>query len=228
MLRKDHDPFEHEAAEAPQKIAGGLSRIGLAMRHQSWRAAGERGLTPTQGQVLAFLAGRPGQALRLGEIVDALALTAATVSEAVRVLVEKGLVSKERDSSDARALRLVLTERGLDEASRAAHWSDFLAAASHVLEPAEQAAFLKGLIKMIRELQMRGQIPVQRMCVSCQYFRAEVHSGDERPHHCMLVNAPMGDGEMRLDCPEQQAAPQELAGENWLKFIGMLKDSGER
>jgi DNA-binding MarR family transcriptional regulator len=212
------NPFEHEASAAPQKIASGLSRIGLAMRHQSWRAAGLRGLTPTQGQLLATLASS-GQAQRLSELTERLALTAATVSEAVRVLAEKGLIRKDRDPLDARAVSIVLTERGSDEANRAMHWSDFLASAIETLQGDEQGVMLRVLSKMIRELQLRGEIPVQRMCVTCRHFKPNVYDDEVNPHHCGLVDAPFGDSQLRIDCPEQDPAEDELAQSNWVEFI---------
>ncbi|MCC7477305.1 winged helix-turn-helix transcriptional regulator [bacterium] len=203
---------------AAQRIALGMTRLGLAMRQQSWQQAGGRGLTPTQGQVLAHLAGQ-ADAQRLGQIVDALALTAATVSECVQVLAEKGLVKKVRDPQDGRALRLSLTPSGRREAQRAVGWPDFLAEAMSSVSEEEQAVMLRGLSKMIRELEGRGQIPPQRMCLSCTHFRASNGKDRRRSHRCTLLDAVIGDERLQLDCACQQMAPEDLARENWSAFI---------
>ncbi|ANJ86812.1 hypothetical protein MB84_29835 (plasmid) [Pandoraea oxalativorans] len=76
------------------------------------------GITPTQGEVLVRLL-EQGTELRLGEIAEGMRLTTPTLSEAVKTLVEKGLVKKLRDREDARAVALSLTARGRNAAKRA-------------------------------------------------------------------------------------------------------------
>ncbi|NJM93073.1 MAG: hypothetical protein HC861_11135 [Rhodospirillaceae bacterium] len=49
------------ADEVSNKLLSGLNRIGLAMRSAAWGDATESGLTPTQSQILAFIAGRSAQ-----------------------------------------------------------------------------------------------------------------------------------------------------------------------
>lgn len=194
-----------------------MSRLGLALRQQNWQQAGGRGITPTQGQVLAHLAGQ-ADPQRLGHLVDALALTAATVSECVQVLAEKGLVKKVRDPQDGRALRLTLTAAGRREAQRAASWPDFLAGAIEVLNPVEQSTVLRSLSKMIYELETRGQIPAQRMCVSCSHFKANASKDKRQPHRCTMLSLALADSELQLDCQAHQPADEVVARENWTSF----------
>ncbi len=204
-------------ASTAQRIALGMTRVGLAVRQQSWQQAGGRGLTPTQGQVLSHLAGQ-ADPQRLGQLVDALALTAATVSECVQVLAEKGLVKKVRDPLDGRALRLSLTPSGRREAQRAAGWPDFLADAMNVMTDEEQAVMLRSMSKMIRELQVRGQIPAQRMCLSCSHFRANGLKDRKKPHRCSLFDIALSDDKLQLDCTNHHPAEEALSAENWSAF----------
>jgi len=95
-------------------------------------------------------------------------------------------------------------EARLEAARRCADWPEFLAEAAGELNEAEQRMLLGALIKMIRHMQERGEIPVARMCVQCRYFRPHVYRDAARPHHCDLVDAPFGDGDLRLDCPDFQ------------------------
>lgn len=216
------EPFDFDtAAEADplgQRVVTGLAKIGLATRHRAWSEAEGRGLTPTQGQILALLRLRPETGMRLSEVAATLAVTAPTASVAVRTLVDKGLVRKARAPDDARAVAITLTEAGRREAERAAGWSDFLLSAVDALTPAEQAVFLRGLVKMIRTLQERGEIPVSRMCVDCRFFRPNVHADPDRPHHCAFVDAPFGDRHLRLECADQQPAPLQQAASAWESF----------
>jgi DNA-binding MarR family transcriptional regulator len=200
-----------------RRVTTGLAKIGIALKQQAWAEAGGRGMTPTQGQVLALLRANP-DGLRLGALAEQLGITAATTSDSVAALHRKGLVAKKPTAGDGRGVAVVLTPNGTREAAAAAAWPDFLLEAVGVLSTAEQATFLRALVAMIRTLQEKGRIPAARMCVSCRFFRPFQHHDQMRPHHCAFVDAPFGDGELRLDCPDHQAAPAEEADRNWQIF----------
>jgi DNA-binding MarR family transcriptional regulator len=200
-----------------RRVTVGLAKIGIALKQQAWAEAGGRGLNPTQGQVLALLRANP-HGLRLGALAEQLGVTAATTSDSVSALQRKGLVSKEPTAGDGRGVVVQLTPTGSREAAVAAAWPDFLLEAVGELSSDEQATFLRALVAMIRTLQEKGRIPVARMCVSCRFFRPFVHDDSVRPHHCAFVDAPFGDGELRLDCPDHSAAPADEAAQNWQVF----------
>jgi DNA-binding MarR family transcriptional regulator len=199
-----------------QRVTTGLAKVGIALRQQAWAEAGGRGLTPTQGQVLALLRANPA-GLRPGALARQLGVTQPTASDSVAALQRKGLVAKTPMAGDGRAVVVRLTPAGVREAAAAA-WPDFLLEAVDELSAAEQAAFLRALVTMIRTLQERGRIPVARMCVSCRFFQPFRHVDPARPHHCAFVDAPFGDGELRLDCPDHAAAPPEQAAHTWHAF----------
>jgi DNA-binding MarR family transcriptional regulator len=213
------DDYPLDAASGPLagRLATALAKIGLALKSRGWREAGPRGLSPTQGQILVHLRRGPAS---LAAVASALGVTPPTASDAVAALERKGLVVKRVAPEDGRAVRIALTAAGQDEAERAAGWPDFLAAAADTLTPDEQTVFLRALIKLIRELQERGEIPLSAMCVSCLFFRPNVHPDPRRPHHCAFVDAPFGDGALRLDCPDFQLAPPETQQATWQAFVG--------
>lgn len=202
---------------ADRKVVAGLAKLGLALKSQAWQEAGGRGLTPTQGQILAMLRGASG-GVRLSKVAEALGVKAATASEAVGSLVEKGLAIKAADATDGRALAITLTAKGRKEASRAMDWTDFLRVSVGALSEAEQAVFLRGVLKLIRELQSQGLISPSRLCLTCVHFRPFAHARGANPHHCALVDAPFGDGDLRLDCPEHHAAAPDVQAAAWERF----------
>jgi DNA-binding MarR family transcriptional regulator len=200
-------------------ITAGLSKIAAALRSQAWEGGTAQRLTPTQGQILALLAGRVGQPIRLNHVAAELCMTAATASDAVASLEEKRLVKKTRSADDHRALTITLTAAGRREAQRALGWADVVRAGVKSMTPDEQAVFLRGLTKIIRSLQEQGVISVARMCVGCTYFQPYVHADAAKPHHCGLVNTPMGETQLRLDCPDFiQASPADQT-DHWRGFL---------
>lgn len=199
------------------RLAVGLAKLGLAARHRAWEGATTAGITPTQGQILAYLLSQP-EGARPSEISIALGVTTPTISDSVAALVAKGLIERSKDPADGRAVRIRLTRPGKELAEAAAGWMDVLLTAVDALSPAEQLTLLRTIITMIRALQDRGAIPVARMCVNCRYFQPFVHNDQERPHHCAFVGAPFGDGALRIECPDFVPAPAEDQVRQWERF----------
>jgi DNA-binding MarR family transcriptional regulator len=196
----------------------GLAKLGLVLRQHAWQEREQSGLTPTQGQILALVRARGRESVSLSDLARGLGVTAATASDAVSTLARKGLVAKVHAADDRRRLAVRLTAAGERLAERSGLWPDFLLETVEALAPDEQAAFLRGLTKMIHSLQERGRIPVARMCVSCRYFQPNVHPDPERPHHCAFVDAPFGDRELRLDCADHDVLPPAEAATVWAAF----------
>ncbi|MEM7772909.1 MAG: MarR family winged helix-turn-helix transcriptional regulator [Cyanobacteria bacterium P01_A01_bin.37] len=197
-----HDPFLTDGNDLAGRVLIGLTKIGIALKSQSWQDANTSGLSPTQGQILALLHAKGSDGLRLSAIAQELSVTPATASDAVATLVDKGLVLKDRAADDRRAIAITLTDVGQQQAEKVLGWSDFLKVAVDELSAEEQVGFLQGLIKIIRNLQQQGHIPIAHMCVTCQHFRPNVYDNPDYPHHCNFVDAPFGNQHLQVDCPD--------------------------
>lgn len=203
---------------ASERIMAGLAKLALVMRHEAWKASGQRGLTPTQSQILAVVAGSR-QPLGIKAIAEQLAVTMGTVSEAVSTLAEKELVEKRPDPEDGRAIVVHLTRAGRRDASKAEQWPDTIRSAAESLPPTEQSALLRGLVGMVRSLQLQGSVPTSRMCVECRFFRPNEHAGTEKPHHCQFIDAPIADADLRLDCDDMEPAPPSDRERLWTLLV---------
>ncbi len=196
------NPLELNDRSLNQQIVVGLNKIGMALKSQAWQDAGTQGLTPTQGQILAVLSSNKDAGMRLSEVANALGITSATASDAVRVLIDKQLVSKTRAIDDARAIAVQLTIQGQKLANNAATWSDFMLSAIDELSRSEREIFFKGLIKILHKLQLDGYISFTRMCANCQFFQPDLYDDLDYPHHCGFMDLPFGDRDLRIDCPD--------------------------
>lgn len=217
-MEKPPYDFDLQSEPLEVRVSNGLARIGGAIRSHGWRTAGALRLTPTQAHVLTLLRGEP-HGVRLSAIAAALGVTPPTASDAVATLVSKKLVVRGEDAEDRRAAAFTLTTEGRKVGEDFAAAPDFLARAVDSLEADEQVELHLALIKTVRALQEAGDIPVQRMCLSCRYFRPFTRSGDtEKPHVCAFADAPFGDRHLRLECREQEAATAGERVELWLAF----------
>jgi DNA-binding MarR family transcriptional regulator len=202
--------------QATGRVTHSLLRLSTAMRSQAWEWAERAGLTPTQGEILVLLRQRKTP-MRLGEIARETALTAATTSDAVSTLETKGLVEKRRALDDGRALAVRLSPRGRTAAKHALQWPDFLSQAVGTLQDDEQTAFYRTLLKMIRQLQVQGNIPRHRMCVTCTHFEPSKNA-KKTPHQCKLLRLSLADTDLRLDCSVQEEADAVTQKKTWKVF----------
>jgi DNA-binding MarR family transcriptional regulator len=210
-MREDEDIVEH--------IITGLAKVSMAFRSQAWEGGTVRGLTPTQGHILAVLAERPEREVRVTDVADALAITVPTASDAVATLEQKKLVRKQRSLLDSRALALSLTASGRREALRSGGWSEVVRAGVRLLSSEERRVFLRGLAKVMQSLQEQGAISTVRMCAGCTYFRPYVHADSAKPHHCDCLGKPMGEGQLRLDCSDFLPASEADRADRWRRFL---------
>jgi DNA-binding MarR family transcriptional regulator len=218
------NPLEQTDLPLARKLMHALSRVQVAMRAGDWEEFGHRGLNPTQGQILVLLYQRPG-GLRVSEIAEELMVSAPTVSDSVRVLANKAYVNKAKVAEDGRAVMLRLTTKGHKLVERLDSVSGTIESALSSLPETEQLQLYRTMLRVVRELQANGKIPVARMCITCRYCRPQAHKNADRPHHCALVDAAFGDRTLRSECPDHEAADRHLAAQNWEAFEGTLVGS---
>lgn len=211
MLDKTTDPLPH-------RLASALSKVSVSLKRRLWRDAASRRISPLQAQILAFLRQRPTHGATVTDITRMLGVTMPTASDVIAVLVRRGLLRKIRTEGDGRVFNVMLTARGRRRAEQVMGWPDFLLWAAELLPVEEQESLLRTLVKLIKAIQDRGEIPVARMCVTCTHFRPYIHSDSQRPHHCALVDAPFGDRLIRVDCNEHEAADPEQQERQWRAF----------
>lgn|SRR5574340_38431 len=185
------------------RITAGIARLSTALRAHAWAGAEKAGLTPTQSEILLLLQSR-SVPLRLSLIAEQLAISAATASDAVSSLESKALVTKGRAADDGRALAVVLTAAGRRQANNASTWARFLVEAAEDLSASEQVVLLKLVVKLIQNLQDRGEIPTSRMCLSCKYFQPNASRDQAKPYFCGFVGKPFGEKDLRVDCRDHE------------------------
>ena len=216
------DTLSVQDESTARRIAAGIARLGQVARGQIWRGGGDgpavSALNPTQAQILFHLGRHGRRPVRPAAVAAELGITTATASDSIAALSAKGLVAKGPVVGDGRGVALALTAAGEDATLGLSQQPNSLADAAAALPAAEQETLLRLLVALMRDLQERGAIPVARICASCRYFRPYAHADAARPHHCAFVDAPFGDGELRLDCADHEAAPATAQADLWRRF----------
>lgn len=210
--------FEFISVPISIRLREGLDRVGSVLRSERWTATTALGLNPTQAQVLAFLAGRNAGVIRVKEIAAQLGVSQPTATDSIAALERKDLVQKTVAAHDARSVGVQITNQGRKMLKAIGLSASATEESLAYLAPDEKTDLLLLLIKLIRNLQLKGSIPVQRMCVTCKHFRPNIYSDALNPHHCAFVNAAFGDQNLRLDCNEHETADLAAQAATWSEF----------
>lgn len=211
-----------DPTSVPHRIGEALGKLAQAMRADEWTRARSLSLNPAQLAILEHLDGRPaGQGVR--EIAAQLGVSQPSATDSISALERKGLVSKVVPPDDRRAVNVAISTDGR-EALRSAGADGPAERAAAALPEPDSTVLLVSLIRMIRELQEAGAIPIQRMCVSCRHFRPHAHADALRPHHCQLVDAAFGNRDLRVDCREHETADPAFRAATWNVFSGATRN----
>ena len=101
----------------PRDYASLLEFRTALRRFERWseEQARQVGLTPAQHQLLLAITGHPDErGPTIGEVADYLAVRHHSAVGLIDRAVEAGLVVRNRDAQDSRAVRLALTRAGAD------------------------------------------------------------------------------------------------------------------
>ena len=147
-----------------------LERISEAFRVLLWEEVKRTGLSPIQIQILVFLQYHSKTPNTPSYLADEFNVTRATITDSVRMLLEKGTITKTTDPADARSYRVALTDEGRQIASATSSFSNELLAAVDGLQEANKVSLFESLYDIILSLSQKSVISVQRMCQNCRFF----------------------------------------------------------
>ena len=182
-----------------QKIVSAFEKISLALRMQAWMIAKPMLLNPAQTQLLTFLLKHKNQVNRVGLLAKEFIISKATISDTLSSLERKELIYKLFTPGCKRNFVIQLTPAG-EKAARQAdlYTAELLSAVNHIPGNARQKLFA-ALGDIILHLHSTGQIPVQRMCLSCKY-----HQQMGKQHYCNLLKRLLKVPDLQIDCPDYQ------------------------
>jgi DNA-binding MarR family transcriptional regulator len=181
------------------KIVVALERISEAFRVLLWNESKETSLSPIQIQVLIFLLFHAQEKCKVSYLANEFNMTKATISDSVKVLLQKNLVQKIDDESDTRSYIIALTQEGKEVAEKSANFAFAIEKPLHTLTTEQKEIMLAALLKLIGELNKAGIITIQRMCFTCANYHHE-----NGKHFCTLLQAELATHALRVDCLEHQ------------------------
>ncbi|MEO1061505.1 MAG: MarR family winged helix-turn-helix transcriptional regulator [Actinomycetota bacterium] len=185
-------------ADLDRKLVAAVERLGRAIGAARRQAATTLGLSQLGLQIVELLAdGRPR---RIGRLAAELDITQPTASEAVATLVDRGLVLRQRDPDDGRAVAMRLSTAGEELADDVrTRLAPVLRAEPGTDDAADRGVALRVLLTEIARLQRDGVISVSRNCLTCRHFDPGDPTTTPR---CRLLDRDLPNADLRVDCPE--------------------------
>jgi len=93
------------------ELADLFIRTARRLRHEASLSLAPSGLTPAQARALKAIAHAPGD-LKVVELAEALGVVPRSATAVVDALEDRGLISRQPDPDDRRAVRIRLTDTG--------------------------------------------------------------------------------------------------------------------
>ncbi|MDX1769810.1 MAG: helix-turn-helix domain-containing protein [Arenibacter troitsensis] len=191
---------DQQERDVSSKIIAGLERISEAFKVLLWDKAKLLGLSPIQIQILIFIAYHKNEMCNVSHLAKEFNVTKPTISDAIRVLDKKGLITKEHSSIDSRSYSIDLSETGTETIGQISDFANPLKKQLNAVDNSELESLFGTLSKLIYQLNTSGILSVQRTCYGCKFY-----SKESNRDYCNLLNKELLNKDIRLDCPEFEA-----------------------
>lgn len=193
-LKNQHNSIDN-------KISAGLERLGQVFRTLLWEKAKAYGLSPVQIQLLIFIQQHQASLCTISYLAQEFNLSKPTISDAVKILEQKKLIEKKSNPADSRSYSIGATAEGKKIIRQTEDFADPVARLVAELKETDQLSLWNSISRLIVQLNELHVISVQRNCSNCRFY-----SSTENHHYCNLLKIKLLPKDIRIDCPEFEAA----------------------
>ncbi len=198
MDKSIFNPSEQEN-NISSKIIVGLERISEVFKVLLWEKAKLVGLSPIQIQVLIFITYHRQELCSVSHLANEFNITKPTISDAIKILDKKELISKDFSSSDNRSYSIFLTQAGKKVVSEIENFAQPLKTQLIGIKQNDLKNLFEILSKLIHQLNKNGILNVQRTCYGCKFY----HKTKDKDF-CNLLQKELKSSDIRLDCSEYE------------------------
>ncbi len=194
------NPFDPHVQEnsLDAKLFVSLSKMADLFREMLWSKTQKIGISPIQLQFLFYIESHSPNQTTVSFLANKFLLTKATVSDSVKVLINKGLLNKEKSRSDSRSFYLTLTKKGETLIASSRDFSEPIMDLLNGLDKKQKNNLFTSFYQLLDFANQKAIIPVERTCFRCKFYEGN----REDKHHCRLLKKNLKTENLRLDCNE--------------------------
>ena len=178
-----------------------LKRLSELLKIDSRNAGAEDGLQPVQLEVLHYLSICNRFSDTPMAVTEYLGQTKGTVSQTLKVLERKDLLTKLPDKDDRRVFHLKVSAKGQRLLAQCIP-TPMIASACQTLSDAEQKQIANALKQLLLTIVQVNKLKSFGICRSCYYNI----KNDDGSYFCSLVEQPLTADETELICKEHEGA----------------------
>ncbi|GAB5527593.1 MAG: hypothetical protein Roseis2KO_54650 [Roseivirga sp.] len=193
---------EKQQEDLDSRLVVAFEKMAEVFRVLLWDQAKVYGLSPIQMQILIFLKNHEPALGKPAILAKELNVTKPTISDALKSLVEKGLIVSKQNPNDSRSRLLSLKPKGTRLTEKIESFSHPLQEQLSKLGGTEKSIVLERMLTLIDGLATADVISTQRMCYNCAHYKGDKH----HDHHCLLLDKRLSKETLRIDCPEHSLA----------------------
>ncbi len=177
----------------PVRIKDLIDRLARIASAEEW---GED-INPTQWTALSYLARANRFSRSPSQVSDFMSATRGTVSQTLKALARKGLVTEVRSDQDKRSISYSIT----DEGKALVHKTCVIEMSASRLTGAEAASLLQGLEALAEAALRQRDSRAFGVCRTCAH-----HEELENGGYCRLLKEPLAPAETNQICHEHSGA----------------------
>lgn len=183
------------------KITVGFERLSQVFRVLLWEKAKKNDLSPIQIQLLIFIKYHATNKATVSYLAKEFNLTKATISDSIRVLVQRNYIFKVPHSQDSRSSTIELTFEGIQVVHLTENFIDPVYDIVASTAENDKIILWRNISSLIQQLNHMQLISAQNSCSTCNYFQQEKDN-----NYCKLLQIRLKTDDIRLDCPEHKPA----------------------
>jgi len=168
-------------------------RLGRISSADEWGDA----LNPTQWTALQYLARANRFSRAPSQVADFMTATRGTISQTLKALARKGLVTESRSDHDKRSISYSVTSQGEALLSKTGSIDDAIS----LLNDGDASSLRIGLEALVRHALKKRGLRAFGICETCIHHRKKAKGG-----FCELLGEPLSAAETKQICHEQSEA----------------------
>jgi len=198
MSKSIFNPTNQES-DISGKIVAGLERISEAFKVLLWEKAKQLSLSPIQIQILIFISYHKKELCNVSHLAKEFNITKPTISDAIRVLYKKDMITKDFSVTDNRSYIIRLSNLGRNIVEDTENFANPFKTQLEAIDHTDLETLLLTLNKLIYQLNRNGILTVQRTCYGCKFYSKII-----KKDFCNLMKTELKNSDIRIDCPEYE------------------------
>ncbi|MCP4409342.1 MAG: winged helix-turn-helix transcriptional regulator [Gammaproteobacteria bacterium] len=182
-----------------EQIHKHIERLANLLRTQSRQLLADYGLQPIQLEVLRYLSVCNRYSDTVKGVTEYLGQTKGTVSQSIKVLERKGLVTKHVDSTDKRIVHLKITNNARSLLNKTVP-APLFRNADKQLKRQSANQILNALISLLRTVQKANDLKSFGVCHTCRYNQKTADGN----YLCGLTKEVLSSEDIQLICKEHE------------------------